>query len=177
MEISIVSELGKIIEIEGQIGPFDYSLDPEGDFISLEEALEKALKEVKGGEIERWELEIEEDNKWEFEIHITNDEGRWEVEIDAFTGLVIKIKKKSFPTEEEKDFDRPHEEAPEEIQNMALMMVPGEVTHSQMKEDDDHNHWLVAIITPAGSLVKVRLTSSGELIRIKGEEAPFDYVV
>ena len=83
IEFSLIVELGKILEIEGQLGPFNYDLEPGGNFVGLQRAIQEALGEITGGEIERWELELEEDNKWEFEVHIVNDEGRWEIEIDA----------------------------------------------------------------------------------------------
>ncbi len=177
IEFSLVVELGRILEIEGQLGPFDYDIEPGGNFVGLQQAIQAALSEISGGEIERWELELEEDNKWEFEIHIVNDEGRWEIEIDAFSGRIIKIKFKSKRLDEEEDFDRPGDEAPAEIIELALSIVPGEVVHARKKERHDESFWFIAIITPVNSLVKVAFTTSGELREIKGSEKPFDYVV
>ena len=177
IEFSIVTEKGKILEIEGQAGPFDYDIDAGGNFVTLNEALQAALDEIEGGEIERWELEIEEDNKWEFEIHVVNDEGRWEIEIDAFSGKILKIKLKNKTRDEEKDFDGPKDEAPEDILAKALEIVPGEVVHSQKKERDNQDAWFIAIRTEGGALVKVQLNMDGAFVEAKGEERPFDYVV
>ena len=94
-----------------------------------------------------------------------------------FTGRVIKIKFKNTTIDEEKDFDRPGDEAPQDIIELALRMVPGEVVHARKKERDDQSFWFIAIMTPANSLVKVALTTTGELLQIKGSEKPFDYVV
>lgn len=177
IEFSLIVELGRILEIEGQLGPFEYDIEPGGSFIGLQEAIQTALGEISGGEIERWELELEEDNRWEFEIHVVNDEGRWEIEIDAFSGRIIKIKFKNKSIEEEDDFDRPGDEAPTDIVELALSIVPGEVVHARKKERDDESFWFIAIMTPANSLVKVALTASGKLLEVKGSEKPFDYAV
>ena len=177
VEFSIVSELGKILEIEGQVGPFDYDVEAGGSFVNLSQALQNALSEISGGEIERWELEIEEDNHWEFEVHVVNDEGRWEIEIDAFSGELIKIKRKNISIDEEKGFDRPGEEAPDDIKEIALSIAPGEIIHARQKVRDDESLWFIAILTESGSKVKITLNSSGDLIEVKGDEKPFEYVV
>jgi len=114
IEIVIVQKAGKILEIEGQAGPFDFNLDPGGSFISLNEAIDIAFS-VMEGELERWELELEENNRWEWEMHIVNGEGRWEIEIDAFTGEILGIKKKEGDKGDEPELEDPGDPAPEDV--------------------------------------------------------------
>lgn len=174
LEIVIDKEFGKILEAEGQFGPFDFSFVPGGQFISMEEAIDAALTAVPG-EVVRVELELEEDNKWEYEIHIENADGKWEVEVDAFTGEVIQIKQ--IGNEHDDEFDHPGESAPQEILDIALDMVPGSVVHSELKEHDERSYYKIVIETENGAHVKLKLGLDGSLIMIKSEDGPFNYVV
>ncbi len=178
IEIVIVQEAGKILEIEGQAGPFDFDVDPEGSFISLNEAIEIAHT-VMEGELERWELELEENNRWEWELHLINGEGRWEIEIDAFTGEILGIKRKDGDKTDEPELEDPGDPAPDNVIEFALEIVPGEVVHSEMEREDDLTVWEVYIRTEVGSIVKLKIlqTESLSLFKIKGKEPPFDYEV
>lgn len=173
VEVVFVQDAGKILKIEGQSGPFDYDVTPGGDFINLSDAF-KAAMQVKEGEITRWELELEEQDQWEYEIHLENAEGRWEVEIDAFTGEVIKIKRKD--TDDDHDRDVPGETAPDEIIQKALDILEGRVIHSEADEEDGFKVWEVFIRTESEAVVKFTfLQDSGRLLQIKGKKPPFDY--
>lgn len=178
IEIVIVQEAGKVLEIEGQAGPFDFDLDPGESFISLNEAIEIAHS-VMEGELERWELELEEDNKWEWEMHIVNGEGRWEIEIDAFTGEILEIKKKEGDRGNEPELEEPGDSAPEDVLLFALEIVPGEVVHSEMEQEEELTVWEVYILTDVGSIVKAIILQGDNLslFKIKGKELPFDYEV
>ena len=174
IKILIVKKLGKVLEIEIQEGPFDFDFDPEGSFITLQEAIEVALGEVPG-EVVRVELELEEDNQWEFEIHIINSDGKWEVEVDAFTGDVIGVKQKNEGDDD--DFEKPGDEAPQDILDIALEIVAGEVVHSEKKGKGDRSYYKIFIETEGGAIVRLKLELEGDLIEVKGKDEPFDYEV
>ncbi len=177
LEIVIVPELAKVLEVEGQRGPFDYDLDFGDGFVTLQQAIDAALEAVGSGEVIRWELELEEENEWEFEILIVNELGKWEVEIKAGDGVLIEIKGKDRDEEDEVERDVPGEEASQDIIDAALAIVEGEVIHSEREEDDEGDVWEVVVKTSSGAIVKIELLSDGTILEIDGEDKPFDYEV
>ena len=170
VEIVIVPELGKVLEIEGQVGPFDYDLSFGDGFVDLQPALDSALMAVGDGEILRWELELEEDNLWEYEVLIENPLGKWEVEINAADGTLIVIKERDDNIEEQ---DVPSESASSELELRALEIVPGSVLHSSFKEDRDA--WEILVETESDHKVRLFLLDDGSLKYAEGLGGPFDY--
>jgi uncharacterized membrane protein YkoI len=174
LKLAFVQELGLIIKIKGKSGPFDYEVDPGGSFIPFSEAVQLALDAVDG-EIEKWELELEEDNEWEYEIHIILDGKRYEVEIKGFENEVISVKQK----DEDEDKDQEEEEAatpPEEVVELALSLFPGEIIHSETKKDDDLQLWKLYVESETGAIVKFKIVEDPlQLIEMESEKGPYDY--
>ncbi|MCF6361738.1 MAG: PepSY domain-containing protein [Cyclobacteriaceae bacterium] len=83
----------EILKVSGEIGPFDYNIEISNNLISLQTAITKLFMEVDG-ELTQWELKVEEHdeaNNWLYEFEVTSSTLRYEVEINAETGEIIKI--------------------------------------------------------------------------------------
>ncbi len=168
MEIVIVPELSKVLMVEGNDGPYEYTIEFGDTFISLENAFDIALDAVESGEILRWELELEEENIWEFEVIIENDFGIFEVEVKAVDGTVLKIK-----TEEDELND--DSEAPEDILEQVSAMTDGEIIHSELDESDKGNIWKIIVQTESVHRLWFLFTEVGEHFLTEGEGGPLGY--
>lgn len=87
-EIEIDAYTGKVNSIEVEYEKSDNSNQPS-KVISAEEAKKIALKEVNG-KITRIKLDYDDDGTAKYEIKIIKDGVKYELEIDAFTGKVLK---------------------------------------------------------------------------------------
>lgn len=173
LEVVVVKDVFEILEVEGQSGPFDYDIDPQGSFISLSEALLLATDSL-GGEITRWELELEEDNKWEFEVHIASDAGKFEVEIDAFTGAILDINK--IEEDDEEDFEEEDEQVPANVLEAIGWYIEGDLVQASKYEKEEQVYWNVYVKTESGALVKLVITEDTEdLVDARDEDGPYDY--
>ena len=173
VEVKLLTDLSHIVELEGKRGPFNYEIDPMGSFITLAQALSAAQAEIDGQMI-RWELELEENDTWEYEIHLRSQGRLYEVEIHAFTGEVISIKQ--FDDDDEEKYHDYFEDgddynAPQEIIDKALAILDGEVIYSE-GDDDDYE---VYIETANGGVVAFEFDDDGDLEEVEGEKGPFDY--
>lgn len=188
IEIALIKDIFQILEIVGYGGNLDYNLDPQSGFISLQVAFEKAIA-AHSGTVIHWELELEEDNKWEYEIHVENDAGRFEVEIDAFTGLVLEINE--LDEEDEKEFEKEDDEGhdeevderekdklPENIKIALAAMTDAHLTLAEKEEGDKNERdiWTIYVKTEHKAVIYLEITDDTEdLIYAKGDEGPFDY--
>ena len=177
LKISIVQEIYEILSIEAIGDISDLDIDPQGSFISLSEAIAR-FEEHFDGEIVRVELSLEEDDRWEFEIHVETSEGRLEVEVDAFTGEIIAVKsiegedKEEFE-EEEKD-ERP--EVPESIIAAVSNHIEADVIHGVVKTYEEIDYWKVTVLTASEAHVNLWFVAeNAEFVGAGDEEGPFDY--
>lgn len=88
-EMEIDAYTGKILEIESKTLPSSEGVPQDKNIISLDKAKEVALKEVKG-EILEYQLEREKGG-YIYEFKILKDGKKYEVEIDAISGKVLKV--------------------------------------------------------------------------------------
>lgn len=171
LEVYFVQELGEILKIEGKSGPFDYEVSPGGDFISLTTAIASA-KSFKDGDVVKWELELEENNQWEYEIHIENGSERFEVEVNAFTGELISAKEKEEDDDHEsEDF---HATISQNLEDFIHGYLQGQIIHVEYEMED--LAWNIYVKTEAGGIVEFTVSDDPySILEIEGEEGPFDY--
>lgn len=186
LEIVISKDVFEIIEIVAYGGAFDYDISPESNFISLKDAFEKA-KTVQAGDVVHWELELEEDNKWEYEIHIENDLGRFEVEVDAIIGEILGINefdeddKKEFEPEDENEDEKEEKESqklPENIKTTLSSITDAKLVYAEKEEgdSDERDIWNIYVETESEAIIYLEITDDTEdLIYAKGDKGPFDY--
>ena len=175
LKLYFVKELNKIIKIKGTSGPYDYEIDPGGSFIPFSEAKQLAFQTIGGGEIEKWSLEIEENNEWEYEIHIFHEGDRFEVEIEGFENEVIAVKEKHETDDLEND-DEHEATPPDVVAEFALSLFQGEIIHSETKQEDDFIRWKIYIESASGAIVKFKIVENPlQLIEMEGKRGPFDY--
>ena len=177
VKISVVKQIYEILSIEviGEISDLD--LDPEGSFISLHEAIAQ-FESHFNGKIVRAELSLEEDDRWEFEIHIETDEGRLEIEVDAFTGEVLAVKRIEGENKEEFEEEEKEEspEIPEAILTAVADHIVGEVIHGEIKTYEGVQYWNVTVVTSSEAFVELWFKAeNAEFVGAGDEEGPFDY--
>gem|GEM_PF-2372906 len=190
VKFKFVQELGLIIKMKGKSGPFDYEIDPGGDFIPFSAAMALAIETV-GGEVHAWGLQLEENNQWEYGFQMVNGDKRYEVEIKGFAKEVIDVKEKT--PEQDKNNDGVDEgkdesengkdeeanvDLPANVLDFAMGLFKGTVSHSEFHEGDMHNYWKAYIENEAGSVVKIKIIDDPlSLYKIGGEHGPFDYEI
>lgn len=172
LKIDFVQDLGEILKMEGKTGPFTYDVNPGGDFISLSDAFTVA-KSSQDGEVVKWKLSLEEENRWEYEVHITNENGRFEIEVNAFTGELLdtKIKDENDDRDGEDEEDKT-DSISQELENYVHNLLPGEIVHSEVED----SNWRIYVKTSEGAVVKFRISENPYAIeKIEGEHGPFTY--
>ncbi len=192
VKLDFAKEIGEIIKIKGQTGPFDYEIDPQGSFITFSEARQIALDAV-GGEIKKWSLELEENNEWEYEFHTVGDKGRFEVEVKGFEATVLTIKEKAADQDEDNDGveegDKEHDgnddgndedsntPAPEAVVLLAKSLFEGNVVQSEKHTDEESGIiWKLYLENTAGAVVKFSIAEDPLAVeKAGGEQGPFTY--
>lgn len=83
---------GTMVEIKGTSPSFEYEVEPGMNLINYSAAKTVALN-AKDGDIQEWKLEKDEsDNRWEYRFFILSAGQRWEIRIDASSGVLLRIK-------------------------------------------------------------------------------------
>lgn len=193
IKIKVMEGLGKIIKMKGKTGPFDYDFDPEGSFITFNEAKQIALNAVPG-ELMSWSLELEEENQWEYEFHIVSNSRRVEVEVRGFNTEVIAVKEKGDDDDDDNDGeedegeledemehgddDNDHTPASADVTEFVNAIFSGTIIHSERHELAGIVYWEVYTKNQAGAVIKIKLKEGPlSLLKIEGEVGPFDYAV
>lgn len=92
IDFYISKDLLEVVKIEGDDDFEGIEVNPGGDFITLSEAV-AAAKNTYNGEIEEWELELDNGTSWMYEFEF-EDDGAYddpEVHVDAFSGNVDAV--------------------------------------------------------------------------------------
>ena len=89
IEVKVDEATGRVVEIEGESGPFDDEIAPSG-FISLADAVTRATALHPGAVLVRYELELDDSLRWKYELEITVDAVLYEIELDARTGDLLE---------------------------------------------------------------------------------------
>jgi len=188
LKVDVLKELGEIIKLKGESGPFTYEVDPGGSFIPFLQAKELALGAANGA-ITKWSLELEENNEWEYEFHIIGAEKRFEVEIKGFKAEVLTIKEKQEDQDEDNDGeDEGDDEGEENDEDGESIMAPdfvinlikgyfeGDVVESEKHHNDRGTSWKLYLENEQGAIMKFEvIESSMEIVKMSGEKGPFDY--
>ena len=83
---------GTMVELKGTSPSFEYEVQPGMNLIEYSTARSVALN-TKTGDISEWKLEKDEsDNRWEYRFFILSAGQKWEIRIDATTGVILRIK-------------------------------------------------------------------------------------
>ena len=88
IDFYISKDLLEVVKIDGDDDAYGVEVNPGGDFIALSQAV-NAAKVAYEGEIEEWELELDDASRWRYEFEYDDDDV--EVYVDAFTGGIIAV--------------------------------------------------------------------------------------
>ena len=89
VEVKFDQATGNLLEIEGDVGPFDYEVTPGMGLIPFSEARAELFAEYVDAEIIEWELEQDLEGNWVYEFDIIFNQDEISVKIDAETGNII----------------------------------------------------------------------------------------
>jgi len=105
--------------------------------ISREEAERIALGKIDG-EIIKFELDdLHDDDGPEYEIEILAKDGKYEIEIDAFTGVIKEFERDDHDSKEDRTQAAGSFISPEEARKIALGLVNGEIIKLELDDDED----------------------------------------
>ena len=105
--------------------------------ISREEAERIALGKIDG-EIIKFELDdLHDDDGPEYEIEILAKDGKYEIEIDAFTGVIKEFERDDHDSKEDRTQAAGSFISPEEARKLALGLVDGEIIKLELDDEDD----------------------------------------
>lgn len=181
IEFELLQSNGLIISIEGEMGPFDYDLQPGNGIVSFGTARTAALG-AQAGTIVQWELDLEENDRWEYEFYVRDAQGAlWEVELDAKTGRVLERKAKR-GSGRDSNGERGDDDddtlsigmIPDSIRQRALAMVSGATLHEVGTDRDNDVHvWELEFRTAQGRKLEIKLlVADGTLFEVEGDDAP-----
>ena len=181
VEFELLQSNGLVISIEGEMGPFDYDLTPGNGIVTFAAARSAALG-AQGGTIIQWELDLEENDRWEYEFYIRDAQGAvWEVELDAKSGRVLERKAKRGSGRDSAG-DRGDDDddtlsigaIPDSIRQRVTAMVTGATLHEVETERDNGVHlWELDFRTPQGRPIEIKvLVADGTLFEVEGDDAP-----
>jgi len=180
VQVEVVRETGEILEMEArhhQAGDDDITLDDR--FLSLEDALARG-QEHEAGEVEEWELELDEQHRWRYEVRVRRSgDDLMEVELDAETG---ELRRHGPEAELEDSWEDEHHLSrmstlPQMIRDAAQALLPGEVVKAEAEGEHGARVWKVTVRTTDGAEVELRFTAtSARLYRAESEtDGPFAY--
>jgi uncharacterized membrane protein YkoI len=181
VEFEMLQSNGLIVTIEGEMGPFDYDLTPGSGILTFASARAAALG-VQAGTIVQWELELEENDRWEYEFYIRDAQGAlWEVELDAKSGRVLERKSKRGSGRDSAG-DRGDDDddtlsigaIPDSIRQRVTAMVSGATLREVKAERDNDVHlWELAFQTAQGRKIEIKvLVADGTLFEVEGDDPP-----
>lgn len=180
LEFELLQSNGLVVTIEGTTGPFDYDLTPGNGLVTFAAARTAALA-AQAGTVVQWELELEEQNKWEYEFYVRDAQGAlWEIELDAATGRVLERKAKrgsgrdSAGDQGDDDDDTLVVAMPDSIRQRLAALVGGARLKSvETERDNDVHVWEVEFESPNGKKIEVKaLIPDGSLFEIEGDDEP-----
>ncbi len=181
VEFELLQSNGLVVTVEGKIGPYDYDLNPGSEILTFAAARTAALG-AQAGTVIQWELELEENNRWEFEFYIRDAQGAiWEVELDAKTGRVLERKSKrgsgrdSAGDKGDDDDDTLSIGAmPDSIRQRVAGMVTGATLRQVESERDNDVHvWELEFQSALGKKIEIKvLVADGTLFEVEGDDAP-----
>jgi len=94
VKIKMKEEPLSLLKIEGEVGPFDYAVEPGGDLKTFGEVVDIIFNEVQA-DIKQWRLDHELENgqdRWEYEFRLEGDGVRYEFTVDAHSGEITEFK-------------------------------------------------------------------------------------
>lgn len=94
IKIKLKGEPLELYKIEGEVGPFDYAVEPGGDILTFGQVLEIVYSEAQGDVVE-WRLDYENESGgqvWVYEFEVRSETVRYEMKINAITGEFIEFK-------------------------------------------------------------------------------------
>lgn len=181
LSFELLQANGVIISIEGDVGPFDYDLTPGNGIASLSAAM-AAAKRAQPGTVVKWELELEDDRRWEYEFYVRDAQGAvWEIELDARTLAVLERKPKGRGDDDDQGDDDDDKDdvmtgmpLPDSIRQRAVAMVTGATLRKVESEREDGLHlWKLEFEGPNGLEIKLRLLmGDGTLIEAESDDKP-----
>lgn len=181
LSFELLQANGVVISIEGDVGPFDYDLTPGNGIASLSAAM-AAARRAQPGTIVKWELEPEDDRRWEYEFYIRDAQGAvWEVELDARTLAVLEREPRGRGDDSGKGDDDDDDDdvitgiaLPDSIRARAVAMVTGASLREVETEREDGLHlWKLDFEGPSGLEIELRLlVGDGTLIEAESDDRP-----
>ncbi len=180
LSIEIHATTGEIVEVEQEDGGPTADLQlPEG-FVSAAEAVAQA-RLAAPGEVLWWELELDDDGDWEYDVYILADDGTFfEVEVDARTGEVTEVDASDDGASDDDEVspirDGTTSVSIDDVRAVALSIVDGTVDEVELNTDDDYRVWEVEIRRASGATIEIELLDpSLAVVSADGDEGPFDY--
>lgn len=181
VEFELLQSNGLVISIEGEMGPYDYDLNPGNGIVTFANARTAALA-AQAGTIVQWELELEERDRWEYEFYIRDAQGAlWEVELDAKTGRVLERKSKRGSGRDSAG-DRGDDDddtlsigaIPDSIRQRVVGMVSGATLREvETERDNDVHVWELEFRSTQGRKIEIKvLVADGTLFEVEGDDAP-----
>jgi len=190
LSFELLQANGVVISVEGDVGPFDYDLVPGNGIASLATAM-AAAKRAQAGAIVKWELELEDDRRWEYEFYMRDSLGAvWEIELDARTLALLGREPRGRGNDDDNsngssnggsnDSDDDGDDVmtgmslPDSIRQRALAMVTGATLREVETGREDGLHlWKLDFEGPSGLEIKLRLLmGDGTLMEAEGDERP-----
>lgn len=181
VELKIVQENGAVLEMEGETGPFDYDVTPGAPLVSLA-AARAAAEAAQPGTLKQWELELEENNRWEYEFYIvTAGATVYEVEVDAEAGTVISRRIRGGMGEND-DGDAHDDDddvpdlgpLPDAVRAAALAVVPGSTfIEAEVERENGVIVWEVKVLA-SGAEIRVYIVPETLAIwELQSKEPPY----
>lgn len=94
IKVELKDEPLTLMKIEGEVGPFDYNVEPGGDVLDFTAILEIVFSEATGV-VTEWRLDYEVENgepRWRYEFRVQGEGVRYEMKINGITGEFIDFK-------------------------------------------------------------------------------------
>lgn len=178
VEVYFTQQSGQVLQVEGKTGPFDYAIDPGAGFVTLEAAV-TAARAARAGELRQWELELDDDMRWEYEILLLAGGVLYGVDVDARTGAIRETKVKRGDGDHDDDDDVDLGPLPDAIRQAALARVPGAtLVEAEAESENGVAVWKLELRTASGAEVEIKLLPPDALLfEIEGDGPPFDYEV
>ncbi len=174
IEVTLEESTGRLVQIEHESGPVTDDLDVGAGFVTLAQALATA-RDHRAGDIVDWELELDGTGRWVWEFEYADGT---HVKVDAEANAVLDDSNGDDAWDDRGADDGQAATPTDAIRVAAEAIVDGDIVKSERELEHGMNAWKITLRTASGAEVEVYLLADdASLLRVRGDEGPFDYDV
>ena len=139
--------------------------------VSTEKAKEMALDVTEGTQVTKVHLDDDDDDKREYEMEVVKEDTKYEVDVDAATGQVLKIEQDDRDDDDIELQNVSPKISLDEAKKKALAEVNGTITEAELDDDDNRLLYEIKIQTSNYREAEVKIdAATGKVLKVEMDD-------